>query len=58
MEGTNVEAGRRLLKESGLNLIVAETMKEGPRSDCIDKIKKWNTGIFGILEEWKTGVQE
>jgi succinyl-CoA synthetase beta subunit len=29
MEGTNVEAGRRLLKESGLNLIVAETMKEG-----------------------------
>jgi succinyl-CoA synthetase beta subunit len=28
MEGTNVEAGRRLLKESGLKLIIAETMKE------------------------------
>ncbi|MFB3884277.1 MAG: ADP-forming succinate--CoA ligase subunit beta [Thermodesulfobacteriota bacterium] len=28
MEGTNVEIGRRLLKESGLRLIVAETMKE------------------------------
>ena len=28
MEGTNVEAGRKLLKESGLKLIVAETMKE------------------------------
>ena len=28
MEGTNVEAGRQLLKESGLKLIVAETMKE------------------------------
>jgi succinyl-CoA synthetase beta subunit len=31
MEGTNVEAGRRLLKESGLNLIVAETMREAAR---------------------------
>ncbi len=28
MEGTNVEAGRQLLKESGLRLIVAETMRE------------------------------
>ena len=28
MEGTNVEAGRQLLKESGLKLLVAETMKE------------------------------
>lgn len=28
MEGTNVEAGRKLLNESGLKLIVAETMRE------------------------------
>jgi succinyl-CoA synthetase beta subunit len=28
MEGTNVEIGRKMLKESGLSLIVAETMKE------------------------------
>jgi succinyl-CoA synthetase beta subunit len=28
MEGTNVEMGRKLLNESGLKLIVAETMKE------------------------------
>jgi succinyl-CoA synthetase beta subunit len=28
MEGTNVEIGRKLLNESGLRLIVAETMKE------------------------------
>ncbi len=28
MEGTNVEIGRQLLKESGLRLVVAETMKE------------------------------
>ncbi len=28
MEGTNVEMGRQLLKESGLRLVVAETMKE------------------------------
>ena len=28
MEGTNVEAGRKLLQESGLKLIVADTMKE------------------------------
>ena len=28
MEGTNVDIGRQLLKESGLRLVVAETMKE------------------------------
>jgi succinyl-CoA synthetase beta subunit len=28
LEGTNVEEGRRILKESGLNFIVAETMKD------------------------------
>ncbi len=28
MEGTNVDMGRQLLKESGLKLVVAETMKE------------------------------
>lgn len=29
MEGTNVETGKRILKESGLNLITADTMAEG-----------------------------
>ena len=28
MEGTNVEEGRRILKESGLNFTVAEDMKD------------------------------
>jgi len=28
LEGTNVEAGRKILQESGLNFIVAETMKD------------------------------
>ena len=28
LEGTNVEQGRKILKESGLNFIVAETMKD------------------------------
>ncbi len=28
LEGTNVEAGREILKQSGLNFIVAETMKD------------------------------
>jgi len=28
LEGTNVEAGREILRQSGLNLIVAETMKD------------------------------
>ncbi len=31
MEGTNVDVGRKLLSESGLKLIVAETMKEAAR---------------------------
>lgn len=29
MEGTNVDIGKRLLKESGLNIITADTMAEG-----------------------------
>ena len=29
LEGTNVEAGREILKQSGLNFIVAESMKDG-----------------------------
>jgi succinyl-CoA synthetase beta subunit len=28
LEGTNVEQGRQILKDSGLNFIVAETMKD------------------------------
>jgi len=28
MEGTNVEEGRRILRESGLNFTVAEDMKD------------------------------
>jgi succinyl-CoA synthetase beta subunit len=28
LEGTNVEAGREILKQSGLHFIVAETMKD------------------------------
>jgi succinyl-CoA synthetase beta subunit len=28
LEGTNVETGREILKQSGLNFIVAETMKD------------------------------
>jgi succinyl-CoA synthetase beta subunit len=29
LEGTNVEEGRRILRESGLNFIVASGMQEG-----------------------------
>jgi succinyl-CoA synthetase beta subunit len=29
MEGTNVEAGQRILRESGLNFTIAEGMKDG-----------------------------
>jgi succinyl-CoA synthetase beta subunit len=28
LEGTNVEEGRQILKDSGLNFLVGETMKE------------------------------
>ena len=28
LEGTNVEEGRRILKESGLNFLIGETMKD------------------------------
>lgn len=38
MEGTNVETGRKLLNESGLKLIVAQTMKEAAQK-VIESIK-------------------
>jgi succinyl-CoA synthetase beta subunit len=28
LEGTNVEKGREILKESGINFVVADTMKD------------------------------
>ena len=31
VEGTNVEEGKRILKESGLNLITADDMEDGAR---------------------------
>ena len=33
MEGTNVQEGKKILMESGLNFVVAETMK-----DAADKV--------------------
>jgi succinyl-CoA synthetase beta subunit len=33
LEGTNVEEGRKILRESGLNFTIAETMK-----DAADKV--------------------
>ena len=39
MEGTNVEAGRKILAESGLNLITAADMK-----DAAEKVAKFVTG--------------
>ncbi len=39
MEGTNVETGRKLLNESGLKLIVAQTMKEAAQK-VIESIKQ------------------
>jgi succinyl-CoA synthetase beta subunit len=35
LEGTNVEQGREILKQSGFNFIVAETMK-----DAAEKVVK------------------
>ena len=29
LEGTNVEEGRKILKESGLNFIIGDTMQDG-----------------------------
>jgi succinyl-CoA synthetase beta subunit len=31
MEGTNVELGRRILKDSGLNFTIAENMLDGAK---------------------------
>jgi succinyl-CoA synthetase beta subunit len=40
LEGTNVEEGRRILKESGLNFIVGDTMK-----DAADKVVAAAKGV-------------
>ena len=38
LEGTNVEEGRRILAESGLNLTVASTMDEAARKVVQDAV--------------------
>jgi len=40
LEGTNVEEGRRILKESGLNFVIAQTMK-----DAADKVVAAAKGV-------------
>lgn len=39
LEGTNVEQGRRILKESGLNFTIAQTMEEGAQR-VVELLKK------------------
>lgn len=40
LEGTNVEEGRRLLKESGLNFTIAQTMEEGAKK-VVEMLRKF-----------------
>jgi succinyl-CoA synthetase beta subunit len=47
LEGTNVEQGREILKESGLNFIVAETMK-----DAAEKVVAAARGVHDV-KEWR-----
>ena len=47
LEGTNVEEGKKILKNSGLNFIVAETMK-----DAAEKVVAAARGTVGVTE-WR-----
>src|SRR5579862_2637559 len=47
LEGTNVEEGRKILKESGLNFLVTDTMK-----DAADKVVAAARGTLGVTE-WR-----
>jgi succinyl-CoA synthetase beta subunit len=47
LEGTNVDEGKRILNHSGLNFVVAETMK-----DAADKVVAAARGTLGVTE-WR-----
>jgi succinyl-CoA synthetase beta subunit len=47
LEGTNVVEGKKILQESGLNFVVAETMK-----DAADKVVAAARGTAGVTE-WR-----
>src|SRR5450432_2595451 len=47
LEGTNVQEGKKILAESGLNFILAETMK-----DAADKVVAAARGTLGVTE-WR-----
>src|SRR5450432_4336562 len=47
LEGTNVEQGREILKASGLNFVVTDTMK-----DAADKVVAAARGTLGVTE-WR-----
>jgi succinyl-CoA synthetase beta subunit len=47
LEGTNVDEGKKILSSSGLNFVVAETMK-----DAADKVVAAARGTLGV-SEWR-----
>ena len=47
LEGTNVNEGKKILQDSGLNFVVSDTMK-----DAADKVVAAARGTFGVTE-WR-----
>jgi succinyl-CoA synthetase beta subunit len=47
LEGTNVEEGRKILTESGLNFVVADSMKS-----AAEKVVAAARGTMGVTE-WR-----
>jgi len=47
LEGTNVDEGKKILMNSGLNFVVSDTMK-----DAADKVVAAARGTFGVTE-WR-----
>jgi succinyl-CoA synthetase beta subunit len=46
MEGTNVEEGRKILKEPGLNFTIGNDMKDG--AEKIVKLARLSASIGGV----------
>ena len=54
LEGTNVELGKQILKESGLNIVAAESMADGAEKIVAvgaNKLERWENGMSILVNK-------
>jgi len=56
LEGTNVDLGKSILKESGMTLITAENLDDAAEHAVIAATRSWVGGTFDLMNVWESGI--